>query len=55
MVSGLPGQIRKKAAKVGISVCRDQAGEVSTQFLFLPVIISFPILPIKFHLFVFAG
>lgn len=29
MVSGLPGQVRKKAARVRISVCRDQAGEVS--------------------------
>lgn len=29
MVSGLPGQVRKKAAKVRIALCRGLAGKVS--------------------------
>ncbi len=35
MVSGLLGQVRKEAAKVGITVCREEAGKVSAQLPFL--------------------
>ena len=34
-VSGLLGQVRKEAAKVGITVCREEAGKVSAQLPFL--------------------
>ena len=41
MVSGLLGQVRKKAAKVRISVCREFAGKVPALYLLILFLNSF--------------